>query len=170
MMENKHSYFCPDTDTYTLFWNTGRKFQLAQSSVLHLKSGPVPRSVPVCGSLHVTKLDLICGIGTVHPHWEFHLEELVRFSPLHLKITAAEQVIFQISPQISVWMCLRYPCAELEVRTRGFHDYLLRHSALITDLEGKADNATELLWRHNMCRLHHLQHRLSKGWSFARFI
>lgn len=51
----------------------------------HLKSGPVPWRVPVGGSLHVTKLDLIGSIGTVDPHWEFHLEELVGFSPLHLK-------------------------------------------------------------------------------------
>lgn len=55
------------------------------SSVLHLKSGPVPWSVPVRGSLHVTKLDLVCSTGIVDPHWEFHLEELVGFSPLHLK-------------------------------------------------------------------------------------
>lgn len=62
-------------------------------------------------------------------------------------------------------MFVRYLRAELQVRTRGIHDYLLRNSALITDPEGTADNATKLLWGHNMSRLHHLQHCFSKGWS-----
>lgn len=42
-------------------------------------------------------------------------------------------------------MFLRYPCAELKVRTHGVHDYVLCYSALVTDLEGKADNTTKLL-------------------------
>lgn len=57
-----------------------------QSTLTYLKSGPVPWSVPVCGSLQMAKLDLICGVGVVHLHWEFHLEKFVRLCPLHLKV------------------------------------------------------------------------------------
>lgn len=42
-------------------------------------------------------------------------------------------------------MFVRYLRAELKVRTRGIHDYLLRDSALITDPEGEADYAPEFL-------------------------
>lgn len=67
-------------------------------------------------------------------------------------------------------MFVRYLRAELKVRTRGIHDYLLRDSALITDPEGEADYAPEFLWGNNMSRLHHLLHWFPEGWSLAWFI
>lgn len=141
------------------------ELKCCQSAMLHLISGPIPRSVPVCGSLHMTKLDLICSIGTVDLHWEFHLEELVRFSPLHLKSKWINQSFFRFL-QLPL-MFLSYLRAELQVRTHGVHDYLLCDGALIADPEGKADDTTELLWGHNMSRLHYLQHWFPKGLPIA---
>lgn len=62
-----------------------QKEDMSDSRVLYLKSGPIPRSVPVCRPLQMTKLNLIGSIGATYSDREFHLEELVRLCPDHLK-------------------------------------------------------------------------------------
>lgn len=56
-----------------------------------------------------------------------------------------------------------YLCIELEVRTHGVHDNLLRHSAFIADPEGEADAAPEPAEGHHMGRLQHFHHWLPIG-------
>ncbi len=50
----------------------------------YLKFGPVPWCVEVCVPLHVSILDLIGGVSTLHTDWELHFQELVTLMPFHL--------------------------------------------------------------------------------------
>lgn len=57
----------------------------ALPSPAHLVSRPVPRRVVVGGSLQVSELDLIGGLGAPHTSRELHLQELVGLVPVHLE-------------------------------------------------------------------------------------
>lgn len=89
----------------------------------------------------MTKLNLIGSIGATYSDREFHLEELVRLCPDHLKfkdvmhLLDTEVVSCQRFSKISsdIINVLKYLCVELDVRTHGVQDNLLCDSALITD-------------------------------------
>ena len=51
----------------------------------HLIFGPVPRSVEVCLSLQMSKLDFVRSRRADDTDGEFYLQELVTFMPVNLK-------------------------------------------------------------------------------------
>lgn len=138
----------------------------------YLKPSPVPRCVPVCGSLQMTKLNLICRIRASYAHRKLNFEKLVRLCPLHLEL---HRCILQMDKQRDLREkqklyqksgCL---CVELDVGTHGIHDDLLRDSAFIADPQGEADTASDSSWERYLDRLHHFHYWLPKELFFLDF-